>query len=175
MRNRPAELSDLDRIMEIVDSARVFLRENGVDQWQNGYPTREIFQNDISGGNCFVCVENERILGVIAVYLTGERSYKDIFDGRWLTQDTDYGVFHRVAVDYESRGKGVARCLLSYAEQIVCSAGYLSIRGDTHRLNKPMRSLLETSGYTLCGTVILDESAGKDRARMCYEKVFEDL
>ena len=42
MEHRLAERSDVDRIMEIISDAQRFLKDSGVDQWQNGYPTREI-------------------------------------------------------------------------------------------------------------------------------------
>ena len=36
---RKAVMDDLPLIKEIIDQARFYLKENGVDQWQDGYPS----------------------------------------------------------------------------------------------------------------------------------------
>lgn len=38
MELRKAKREDLEQIMELIDNAKCFLRSQGVDQWQNGYP-----------------------------------------------------------------------------------------------------------------------------------------
>jgi hypothetical protein len=39
---RKANIGDLERIMEIVSDAQVALRELGIDQWQDGYPSSDV-------------------------------------------------------------------------------------------------------------------------------------
>lgn len=170
MEHRPARISDLDRIMEIIADAQDFLRDNGVDQWQNGYPSREVFTEDIKNGECLVFLDEGRIVGVISLLLGHEPSYDTVYDGDWLTKDEPYAVFHRSAVDREYRGKRVAGRMLSCLENIARENGCMSMRGDTHRDNNAMRRMLERSGYTLCGTVRIDAPPERDAERLCYEK-----
>lgn len=177
MDNRKARLSDLDSIMEIIEDAKAFLKSSGVDQWQNGYPDYENFRRDVESGNCHICVEDGRVLGVVVLYVR-ERSdeepgYGDVSGEGWIKEGERYGVFHRLAVDKNTRSKGVAAALLQYCEELVIKEGCGTMRGDTHRHNLPMRSLLEKSGYSLRGSIMLEKSAGKDRRREGYEKVLE--
>lgn len=171
---RPAQKSDLDSIMAIIEDARRFMRESGVNQWQNGRPCRELFENDIAAGCCFVYQDGDSIAGVIGIFCADEPNYSVVYGGKWLSDGLPYAVFHRFAVSEECRGKGIAKRLLSFAENYAKESGMKSLRGDTHRDNKAMRGLLQKCGYTLCGTIHIDEPAPGDIERLCYEKMFED-
>ena len=47
---RKAELCELDEIMKIFDKARQYMREKGNrNQWINGYPSRRLITEDMSG------------------------------------------------------------------------------------------------------------------------------
>lgn len=171
MEHKLASHEDLDRIMEIVGDAQRFLKESGVDQWQNGYPTREAFEADIEKGSCHVFMLEGKIAGVISVFFENEESYKRVFDGSWRTGEVPYTVFHRAAVGNEYRGKGIAREMLSYVDIMARERGFSSVRGDTHRDNKAMRALLERSGFVHCGTIYLDSGKEAQSERVCYEKL----
>ncbi len=174
MELRLAAVSDLEDIMGIVSDAREFLKANGVDQWQDGYPEESVFEEDIRNSNCFVAEDNGKAVGVISVLIGEDVCYNIIEDGNWLTYDTVYGSFHRFAVRDEYRGKGVAKQLLSLAEDVVCRQKIKSIRGDTHSSNKSMRGLMEKRGYASCGTVFVECEQGRDRRRTAYEKILTD-
>lgn len=171
---RPAERADLDIIMAIIENAKIFLRERGVNQWQNGRPSRKLFERDIETGACFVYTDGAVIAGVISVFCADEPDYAVVYGGKWLTDGKPYAVFHRFAVDSEYRGKGISTNILSYAENYASKNGMKSLRGDTHRDNMAMRGLLGKCGYSLCGVIHIDEPAPGDIERLCYEKVFED-
>jgi ribosomal protein S18 acetylase RimI-like enzyme len=171
MEHRLAALTDIDRIMEIVGQAQSFMKANGVDQWQNGYPTREAFESDIQNGGCHVFLIDGRVAGLITVLFKNEKSYAYVEDGAWLTENAPYSVFHRAAVGESYRGLGIASQMLSYAENIAAENGFKSIRGDSHRDNKAMRGLLEKRGFVHCGTIYLDESLSDGSERVCYEKL----
>lgn len=174
MELRAAEISDIDDIVEIVSGARAFLKLNGVDQWQDGYPEKSVFEQDIRNGNCFVAAENGRAVGVICVIVGEEPGYNLIEDGSWLTENSVYAVFHRFAVQETYRGRGLATRLLSFAESLARGKNAKSLRGDTHRGNKSMRGLLEKCGYTSCGTVYVECEPGRDSRRLAYEKILTD-
>jgi len=167
---RAATAADLDAIMAIVADAQRFLKESGVDQWQDGYPSPEIFAQDIENGACMVCTVDDRVAGVIAVYFGPEACYAEVEDGKWLTDDAPYAVFHRAAVAQDYRGMGIAEDMLSYAENFARGHGFKSLRGDTHHNNKAMRKLLEKQGFVHCGTIYLDNVKCLHNQRVCYEK-----
>ena len=171
MEHRPATVSDIGRIMEIIGDAQRFLKFNGVNQWQDGYPTPEIFAKDIEKGVCRVFTIEGRIAGVISVFFEPEPNYIEVDDGSWLTGDAPYAMFHRAAVDGDYRGVGIASEMLSYAENSALERGYKSMRGDTHRDNKAMRGLLEKRGFVHCGTIYIDGVKSEQAKRVCYEKL----
>ncbi len=171
MEHRLASISDVDRIMEIIADAQRFLKESGVDQWQNGYPTREIYAEDIEKGCCHVFTVEGSVAGVISVFFEKEQSYDVVYDGKWLTGDAPYAVFHRAAVGNDYRGMGIAGQMLSRAENLTLESGYKSLRGDTHRDNKAMRGLLEKCGFVHCGTIYINGGSEAQNERVCYEKL----
>ena len=171
MEHRLASISDLDRIMEIIGDAQRFLKESGVDQWQNGYPTREIYEADIEKDLCHVFTVEGKLAGVISVFFEPEECYELVYDGKWLTGNAQYALFHRAAVADECRGMGIAGQMLSYAENLAAEQGFRSLRGDTHRDNKTMRGLLEKSGFVHCGTIYLSGARDTQNERVCYEKL----
>lgn len=65
MKIRKTEYKDIDKIMEIFDYARNFMRENNNhNQWINGYPSKENVENDINNKHSYVCLDdNNNIIG----------------------------------------------------------------------------------------------------------------
>ena len=43
---RRATIEDIPQIMGIVADAQLSLRELGIDQWQDGYPTVDVIEGD---------------------------------------------------------------------------------------------------------------------------------
>lgn len=156
-----AQRKDLDEIMRLYDQGRQFMRRNGnTEQWINGYPGRELIENDIREGHCQLAVEAGEIVGVFC-FLCGENIepvYADI-DGAWL-RGGPYGVMHRVASSGKARGL-VAACADWCLEQ--CP----SLRIDTHESNRPMRQALERCGFQYCGMVVYADEG----ERLAYQKV----
>jgi tRNA (guanine-N1)-methyltransferase len=166
-----AEKADIRDLLAIAADASMFLKKNGIDQWQDGFPNEQVFLRDISKGNCWLFTHQGRPAGVVSVYLEPDKDYPDI-EGAWLTDGDGYGVIHRTAVKAEYRGKGLANEMMQLAEDIVLGSGKASVRADTHEDNKAMRRLLEGRGYTACGVVWLKDGEESCKKRIGYEKVF---
>lgn len=170
---RRATMEDMDVLMDLASQGSAYLRECGVDQWQDGFPNPTVFERDISKGNCWLFTHEGEPAGVISIYLEPDPDYPAI-DGKWLTEGDRYGVMHRGTVGEKFRGHGLAHEMMQFAEDIILGSGYGSVRGDTHPDNKAMRHLLESRGYTCCGTVVLSShgTTEHDKHRLGYEKVF---
>ena len=57
---RKATLDDLDCLMEIFEEARRFMcRTGNPNQWINGYPQRELIQEEIEASHCYVGVTKD--------------------------------------------------------------------------------------------------------------------
>jgi len=56
---RKAELSEIASIWEILQQAIQRRKEDGSQQWQDGYPNPEVIQKDIEKGEGFVLADGE--------------------------------------------------------------------------------------------------------------------
>lgn len=164
---RKAIPDDAARVLEILEDAKAALRQNGVDQWQNGYPNDESVRSDIDAGICHVLEISGEIAATAAVYVGNEPTYNDIMDGAWQTDSRTYGIIHRIAVDERFKNTGAATRFVAFCEEISRLAGVSSLRCDTHRDNKIMQRMLQKNGYALCGTILLEDGS----ERLGFEKI----
>ena len=153
----------------ITDSAKRQLKGLGLNQWQKGYPSAEVWQADIEQGVTWVAVENGEVLGAFMFSTAPEVSYAKI-DGAWLTEGP-YGSMHRVCVAESARGKGVAGALFAHGFALARAAGMPSLRIDTHGGNVPMKRALAKAGFVPCGEIILVGGCEDGDPRDAYEKL----
>ena len=181
---RKTEIADLDAVMPIFDEARETIAALGIDQWQNGYPSREVIENDIRLSQSrvvetdegYICTANGRLGGKIcatfALIFDGEPTYDKIYDGEWMTGNSDsYIAIHRVAISVAMRGRGIAGEIINYATATAFALGKKSLRIDTHRGNVVMRKMLEKQGFSYCGTIYLENGD----ERVAYEKIIAEV
>ena len=166
-----AETADIPDIMEIVGDAQAFLRSCGVDQWQNGYPTAEAFENDIARGGCWVFTCKGETVGVATLLPGPESCYTPIYDGRWRTEGDNYFVIHRSAIRDGWRGSGLSGEIFSLCEELAAGFGAQSVRVDTHRDNAAMQGLLAKRGYERCGVILLEDGVEAGKERIAFEKL----
>lgn len=150
---RQATTADIDAIMAAIADAQALLKSCGVDQWQDGYPTAEIIRDDVARGESFVLCSKGKVVATAVISFAGEPTYKSI-EGEWLNSQP-YAVIHRLAIRSSARGKGYAKALFHFAEQLCHKQHITNLRVDTHADNRIMQSLLSTLGYTFCGTITL--------------------
>lgn len=148
--------TDLPRIGEIIAQAKLFLKEQGVDQWQDGYPDDSNLAGDVERGIGYICREYGQILAYTAIDFNGEPAYSTL-RGKWLNEEP-YVVIHRMAVDNRVKGKGLAQKVFSLVETMALEAGVENVRVDTDESNHIMRHIIEKSGYTYCGLITFANS-----------------
>ena len=141
--SRPDELQE---IMEIYADARAFMAANGnAEQWSDGYPQKEVLQEDLNQERLYVYEEDGEIGAAFVFFIGEEREYETSVSGAW-TSPKPYGVLHRIAV--VKYGKGIAsKCLQWCYEQCHC------MRGDTGQKNRSMQRLFEKNGFTQCAMI----------------------
>ena len=161
--------SDIDPLMSIFDEARATIATLGIDQWQNGYPNREVICADIEKSQSYCVCSDGEIIGTFALICDGEPTYNKIYDGKWLTGDNreHYFAIHRVAISVKRRGTGISTAIIDYCAEEAKRANKASLRIDTHRGNAVMRKMLEKHGFIHCGTIYLE--SGDER--VAYEKM----
>lgn len=165
MNIRKSEVKDIDCIMNLVHQAQDYFRQTGIDQWQDGYPQRENIRADIMK-QCSYVLDNQQIIGTMYFAIEDDPAYH-IIQGQWLTQDQPYAVIHRIVVDQNVKGQGLAKRLLDYAVEICQSQNIQSIRIDTHHDNLSMQRFLTKNDFHACGEITLASGA----LRIGFEKL----
>ena len=163
MEIRKTRLEDLNTVMVLYAHARAFMAEHGnPNQWgPTCWPPEDLIRQDIARGKSYVCVAEDRIVGVF-YFDQGqdiEPTYAQIEDGAWRDQ-SPYGVVHRIASDGTQRGTGAFCINWAYGQ-----CGHLRI--DTHGDNRVMQGLLAKLGFVHCGTIHVRED---NDPRLAYEK-----
>ncbi len=160
-------MQELNLIADIMAEARSRIGQLGIDQWQKGYPSREIIAEDIEKGRSLVARDEDgTVAAVFTVITDGEPVYDAIYDGAWQTEGSNYLAVHRIAVAGTHLRRGVAGKVMFYVENMAREIGRGSVRIDTHKGNAPMRAMLEKNGYVHCGSVYLETG----EHRVAYEK-----
>lgn len=161
-----AVTEQLDIAMRIIEEGRSYLKAQGIDQWQNGYPNETGIQQDIAEGKGYFLTDGENCFAYLCIDFDGEPAYDNI-NGEWLTKsNSNYMVIHRLAFDEQYRGKGLSSAVFRLAEQFCKEKDVKSIRADTDGDNKIMQHVMSKAGFTYCGTIYF---AGSDK--VAYEKI----
>ncbi len=157
---RQATLNDTDRTWKILQQAIAKRKEEGSEQWQNGYPNLDVVINDISKGFGYV-IENDNnlIIGYVAIINEIEPAYTQI-EGKWLNEEP-YIVIHRLAVAQDIKMKGLGTWVMEEIENITISKNIYSIKVDTNFDNVGMLRVFNKLEYHYCGEVYFDGSPRK--------------
>tara|TARA_B110001452_G_scaffold198486_1_gene168475 strand:+ start:173 stop:682 length:510 start_codon:yes stop_codon:yes gene_type:complete len=164
---RPAKISEAFEIWQILKDAIQRRKEDGSNQWQDGYPNMDVVKNDIERKIGFVLTQNDNIIGYTAIIINDEPDYINI-EGKWLTNQ-DFMVYHRVAISKKFLAKGMAKKMMKLIEEYALSKNIYSLKADTNHDNIPMLKIFEKMGYSFCGTVHIRQSP-----RKAYEKVLKN-
>ena len=144
--------------MDIIDQAKAYLKEQGIDQWQTGYPNIEAILSDIEKQRGYFFLEDGEIFGYACIDYEGEPAYKEL-KGEWLSpMDAPYVVVHRMAFAKANRGKGLADVAFRLVAEQAKAKGIENFRVDTDEANKIMQSVLKKNGFTYCGVIWFDNS-----------------
>ena len=163
---RVALPGELSAVMEIINDGKLFLAQQGVDQWQSNNPNEEMLAADIAAGRTYILEAGGIIAGTLAVCPGREPDYDRIEEGAWGTA-SHYVALHRVAMAKEARSSGLAAVMLQSAEALCAEKGFFDVRIDTHRHNQPMQKFLQKNGYTRRGIIYLTDGGDE---RIAFDK-----
>jgi len=135
-------------------------------QWNEHYPNRNTFENDVQRGELYVYMQNNICIGCIVITTIKDVEYVPI---EWLTKDTNIYI-HRLAVHPKCQGKGIAQHMMTFAENYAKINGYSSVRLDTFSQNKRNQKFYETRGYKRLGNIYFPKQS--KHPFYCYELVF---
>ena len=166
MEFRKAVPADLAGIMAVIHQAQAFIAGQGIEQWQDGYPSESLLAEDVRAGRAYVFDDCGTIASIAVLTAEPEPAY-DAIDGAWHT-GAPYLTIHRMAIGDAHRHTGLAAGILQNAVAMARESGLAAVRADTHRGNRAMRRFLEKSGFAECGLVVYQTAAG-DPLRVAYD------
>ena len=164
---RNSKVEDLEYILSILEEAKIFLKNNGVDQWQNGYPNKEVILSDIKNNESYVLEYENKIIGTTVLSFRGENTYNKIYEGKCITEKENYGVIHRIAIKKDDSIKNIGMSIMKYIEEKCIDNNVYNIKIDKHKDNKHMQNLLKKLNYKYCGIIYLEDG----NERIAFEKV----
>ena len=156
---REARIEDIERLLEIYDIAKTFMKQTGnPHQWNSSYPDIKTLEEDIHKHQLFVMEEECMIHSVFAFIIGEDPTYKKI-EGAWLDNST-YGTIHRIASD------GTMHHVFKKAVDF-CSERCAHLRTDTHEDNKVMQKVILRNCFKETGIIYIEDGT----PRIAYEKV----
>ena len=163
---RSAVLSDEDEIIALYKHVIAQMNDDGIDQWTEEYPNREILHADIECNDMLICCVDKKISACIVHNEYQDPEYQTV---KWEYTDSIPAVLHRLCVDPNMHGRGIGKAIMAEAERIVKEQGYRSIRLDTYSKNEPAINFYESLGYERRGDVFFTRGLFH-----CFEKSLMD-
>ncbi|NGM83688.1 GNAT family N-acetyltransferase [Paenibacillus sp. 7124] len=145
---RQGRVAELEQIMVLIAECVRVMREGGSDQWDETYPNAEVITGDLERGTLYVCEDNGAVAGIMVLDEIQAEPYRAV---DWVQKEGPNLVMHRLAVHPQVQGKGIARRLISFAENFAADQGYKSIRMDTYAKNDRALELYRRLGYDIRG------------------------
>ena len=163
---KKASKQDLDQLFSVVKSCAKNLIEQGIFQWSENYPTKEILSSDIAFKQIWK-IENETgIVGSIVLTEIEDPEYEPV---KWLTNNQKNLYIHRLAIHPDFQGKGFAQKLMDFAEKFAVKNNYDSVRLDTFSKNKRNQKFYEKRNYIKLESIYFPNQS--EFPFYCYEKV----
>ncbi len=147
---RSANLNDLDEICSLVSNVVNTMLSMGISQWDELYPTREDFKEDI--------VKKQLYMGLIdghiaVIYALNQEFDKEYDNGDWRYKDEPFCVIHRLCVNPKFQNKGLAKSTLAHIEEELKALGIHVIRLDVFSKNPFAQRLYSNHGFSKVGCV----------------------
>lgn len=140
------------------------MQASGNYQWNDQYPNPKVFERDVQLNQLWVADIEGGIAGVSAITNDQDSGYAD---AGWDITETAV-VTHRLAVDPDYRGRGIAEALMNEAEQEAIRSNTPILRVDTNTQNQATQKLFPKLGYIFAGEIGLEFKPGL--RFYCYEK-----
>ena len=154
MNIRLANTSDTNRIFEIYEYARAYMKAHGnPNQWGDNRPEKSVTKDDIKNQRCYVMEDEGHIYACFVFTIGFEKEYEACFPAT-----DEYGVIHRVASDESKRG--IVERIVDFAKGKVNL-----LRIDTHEDNKTMQRAIERQNFKRIGIIYLKDGS----PRILYE------
>lgn len=163
---KKASKPDLEQLLSVVKSCGQNMIEQGIFQWNENYPSKEVLLEDIELQQLWKLEDGNSIVGLIVLTEIEDPEYELV---KWLTKNYKNLYIHRLAVHPKFQGKGNAKKLMDLAENYAKEKGYISIRLDTFSQNKRNQQFYEQRNYIKLESIYFPNQSVFPF--YCYEKI----
>lgn len=158
---RKAKQNEINDIMHIIKKAVGNMISQGIDQWDDIYPNEEVIKRDLYEESLYVYYDGI-VKGIIVLNEHQDDEYETV---RWKMLYGRPMVIHRLCIDPDYQGIGIANAMIDFAESFAVDNKYDSIRLDAFVHNNKACRLYEGNGYKRVGLVNFRKGLF-----YCYEK-----
>jgi RimJ/RimL family protein N-acetyltransferase len=167
---RKATKADLPAILAIIDDAKAYLKEQGINQWQSGYPTNQDIEKDIDQNISYVLMVDGKIASTAALWPDNDVNYNEMIEGSWRgNPDDTYMSIHRIAMSSHFRGQRLSEKMMSGLFTLSSQLGYDEVRIDTHPKNLGMQKVITNNGFEYRGVIDFVDENEVDTTRFAYQ------
>ena len=145
---RKATLDDIEEIYSLVTHAIDKMIKHDILQWDEIYPTKEDFRNDISHNHLYIGLADGQIA---VVYALNQECDKEYENGCWKYPDKPYYVVHRLCVHPDFQHRGIAKQTLLHIEAELLKKNIHAIRLDAFSNNPFSLKLYDSLHYSRVG------------------------
>ncbi|MBT8246143.1 MAG: GNAT family N-acetyltransferase [Winogradskyella sp.] len=163
---RKARLSDIEEVMMLSKACAKHMISNGIYQWNEHYPNKKAFIEDITRDELYILEIDDKIVGTLVISNYMDEEYIPV---QWLTKNKNNLYIHRLAILPEYQSKGYAQQFMSFAEKFAIENDYTSIRLDTFSKNKRNQKFYDLRGYKRLGDIYFPKQS--KYPFHCYELV----
>ena len=117
---------------------------HGIYQWDDIYPERKDFEEDIEKQTLYLAYLNENL---VALYVISDECDEQYQNGQWRYDEKTSYILHRFCVSPVFQNQGIGKTVLHHVEEQIKAMGYQSVRLDTFTENPFAQRLYLHNGY----------------------------
>lgn len=159
----PAASLDRTALVALKDACIARMRAEGIEQWDEVYPSSINIEQDIAAGTLHVLRSNGEIAGCLTLDEKLDPLWQDM---DWQPVSGPVAAVHRVMVHPAKQGRGLAKQLMLHAETLARTNGGHSIRLDAFASNPAALALYDRLGYRRTGSALMRKGPF-----VCFEKI----
>lgn len=141
---RKGSMHDIDLICQMVEAAKVDMDNKGINQWDDLYPIKQDFEDDIKKEILYVA---EGEYGIVGIYVISQEADEAYDACEWENEEETACILHRLCVAPQCQNQGVGKQILQAIEKQAKGMLYESIRLDVFSKNPHALNLYKKSSY----------------------------
>ena len=162
---RKANFKDLEKVFDIVEEAKKSLKNDGVDQWQNGTPNLPLLAKQVSRNYSYIYEKDGEVLAYAYLNPDYDPTYASV---REAMKGDNSITIHTLCVNKDKMGKGIGSLFFEQIKDFAVKNNKDSLRIDTHKDNFSKRGLIKKFGFSYIGIIYINDN-GIAKPRYAYE------